>query len=358
MTITASESTMRKISSLLELAAHPETPENERARARELADSLMAKHKIERATFSWEKPIAERRKPIVRYFRRITTVRVEAMASNRDSVEWSIQERIRGLQSAAFRFAGVRARGKYLSKEEAKEVGFGDIEMVYVVAGYDEDIYYGELVWNMILTEIVRGLYPGWDQKRSMDENVFLLKDAGYSWSAIRAFGLSNNAKDHNGALTEKNAGSKLRTAYKREAKRRGLPAELPKLNDPQHWRNSWISGFESNILQEMSAIKRGRESFFEGQNLPAIAQEEDAIKDLWEEMFPPPPPPTPLTEEEKEELKRLDEEAKKRKPKAVRIRQPRRREADLGAWRSGVSASKRVELQSDAKLKNKKEIS
>ncbi len=346
------ENIQRRISALLERAAHPATPEAERAACQEKADGLMFQHKIDRANLSWEKPVEERRKPVTVYMEPVRLIDYNGFASQRDSIEYTIQSIVSGIQGRCVRFAGVKARSKYFTEDQKPE-GMEGYGSKIVVVGYEEDIYYGQLVWNMAFQEILRSLYPGWSAKLSMDANVYNLKEAGYSWSAIRNIGIANGAKDGYGELTEKNAGSKLRTAYKREAKRRGLPAELPKLKDPHHWRHSFISGFESNLVQRMTAIKAGREDYFGSiKNLPAIQQDENAVTSLFEEHFPPPPP---LTEEELAEQAKAEEERIKRPRKAVKVRSPR--DADSSAWASGVYASDRIDLGNTAKVQNKKEI-
>jgi hypothetical protein len=341
----------RKIAALLERAAHPATPEAERAACQEKADAMMTLHKIERATFSWEKPIEERRKPVTHYLGGIQLVDSSSLASRRDDVEYEIEWEVNEIMRSCFLFAGAKARTKYFMESERPEGASRGSNLVIV--GYEEDIFYGQLVWNMAFQEIVKALFPGWSDGLSMDANVFNLKEAGRSWSSIRETGIANGAKDSRGPLTRENAGSKLRTAYKREAKRRGLPPELPKLKDPQHWRKSFIAGFRSSLGQRMTAAKAGREEYFIGKNLPAIQQDEDAVKDLYEEHFPPPPPMTP---EQIDRAKKWTEEQKKKKPrKAVKVRQGRY--ADANAWSVGVSASNRVDLGNTAQVQNKKEL-
>lgn len=342
------ENIQRRISALLERAAHPSTPEAERAACQEKADALMLQHKIERANISWEKPVEERRKPTTVLMDVVSLVDTGTFASNRDEVEFSIEFTVKEIQRDCLRFAGARARTRFFNRENLID-GAQPGDHKLVVVGYEEDIYYGQLLWNMSLQEILRALYPGWSDSLSMDANVFNLKKAGYSWSSIRKIGISNGAKDAYGVLTEKNAGSKLRTAYKREAKRRGLPPELPKLMDPHHWRNSFVSGFHSNLKQRMTAIKMGRESYFDSKNLPALRQDEDAVDSLFEEHFPPPPPPTP------EEIAAA-EKAAKSSTRSVRVRKSRI--ADATAWGQGVSASNKVDLGNAQKVQNKKELS
>ena len=347
----------RKITALLERAAHPATNAAERAACQEKADAMMLKHKIERAAISWERPIEERRKPTTILMDQLDLTSSMVWASRRDGVEYEISGVIRGIRHSCLQFAGVKARNHHF--HGASMLGMDDElrgKTKLVVVGYEEDIYYGQMVWNSAFQEILRVLYPGWSENLSMDANVFNVKNAGYSWPAVREMGLKNNAKDSRGPLTKNNAESKLRTAYKREAKRRGLPPELPKLKDPHHWRNSFVSGFNSNLLQRMSALKAGRESYFDGANLPALVQDEDAVKDLFNEHFPPPPPPT---EEERarwvEEMRQMEEDRKNRKPQRIRYSEPR--QADLSAWRAGVSSSSKIDLGNTAKVQNKKEI-
>lgn len=337
-----SERIQRKIASLLERAAHPGTDEHERESCLRMADEMMAKHKIERSLISWERPIEERRKPTTLYYEPLHFVDNDMIRSRRHYSEYEVSGTLTGLRQTIFRFVGARCRFDYR-----------DGKNTLVVVGYEEDIYYGEMLWNMTLSEIVRSMYPTWSKAVSMDENVYKLKSAGYSWPQIREIGLENGAKDAHGSLTFENAGSKLRSAYRRYAKSIGESGEMPKVRQPEWWRVSFADGFAKNLGQRLAAIKMDRESYFDGKNLPALQKDEQAVKDLFEEHFPPPPP---LTEEEFAEQKKREEEWD-RKNKNRKVPVPKVRYYDPSGYRSGVASSNRVKLTHDEQLKMKKEI-
>ncbi|QNJ55363.1 hypothetical protein SEA_LITTLEFELLA_52 [Gordonia phage LittleFella] len=335
----------RRISSLLSLAAHPGTPEVERARAQAQADELMAKYNVEQALLNWEKPIEARRKPIVMEYDPINLVNMAFIQSERDYSEYQVNGTVAGIRSNVFRFAGTRATSVW--KREEKRTA-------YTVVGYEEDVYYGEALWNMVFQEILRSMFPGWSEDRSMDDNIYLLKNAGYSWPQIREIGIANKATDAQGPLTAKNAASKLRTAYGRAAKARGEDPKPPRILNPHWWRVSYVDSFSVRIQQRFAALKAGREEWVGTQNLPAMQAQKDAVDEAFYEMFPDLRPPT---EEEMAKL-RAEAEERKKNEKAVRPKKQKTRYYDDSAWAAGHAAASRVKLTQDQQFERKQEIS
>lgn len=347
----SNDNKQRVITSLLERASHPNTPEEEREACLAKADAMMIQYKIERASISWERPIEERRKPVTRFFDPSVRSMSEAeWASTRDySTESQMAGNLGGIRRTCFSFAGARCSEKYFgrnsekSKAQVKEHGLEEGSVYLVVVGYEEDLYYGESLWNEVFREIIRSLYPSWVSSKSLDWNVYEMKESGYSWSTICRSAIRASAGDARGLVTEKNSGSKLRTAYKREAVRRGLPAELPKVGQPQLWRESWLAGFSSALTQRMAAVKAGRKDYFEkaGVNLPALQQDEEAVDEMFEEFFPK---PKPMSEEELKKLNdQIEEEAKKarsRRPAKVRTRY-----YDSSAYGKGHAKSQSIDI-------------
>lgn len=340
-----------KIRSLLEMAAHPQTPEHERSLAQEQAEKLMNKYKVERASINWERPILQQDKPIRREFNIVNFIAPGAMSnSGRDFAEHSINGRISGLQRTVLQFAGARVTDKYFEED-------GKYLRKWVVYGYEEDVFYGELLWNIVLQEVLRTMFPGWSDQRSMEENVYLLKKAGYSWSQIREIGLVNNAKDAYGQLTHANAGSKLRSAYGRAAKRRGEDPKAPLIRDPHWWRRSYADSFAVRLTQRMSAMKQERDEYFAKKNLPAIQKQESAVDEAFYEEFDFLRPPTPEEMERRRKEQEERDEAEKDKKSVRPAKAPRVRYYDNSAWNAGYDAANKIDLAQSRQFKNKEEL-
>lgn len=335
-----------KISRLLEKAAHPGTPEGERAVAQEMADRLMAKHKIERAMINWERPLEERRKPTHTVINPLTLIEESSMrASQRDIAEHYIQGELTGLRSNILRFVGLRVTCQYVEEEN----GYRE-----VAVGYEEDIFYGQLLWNTVFQDIVSKMFPGWSQNLSMEENVYRLKKAGYSWSQIREIGLHNGAKDAYGVLTEKNAGSKLRSSYGRWAVRQGESKKAELIRDPHWWRRTYVFSYSSRISQRLAAMKAGREEY-KTENLPALQADQDLIDEHLYELYPH-LRPVELTPEQKAEREREYQEELKREKNRKSVSKPRAmRGGDRAAWEKAYGDANRVDLSRTESFEGKR---
>lgn len=252
------EDYIRRVESLLERANHPETPEPERQSALALADEVMARHRLDRALLfqSGKKP---EREILHKKYAGITLTDYLWIGSS--------------MRRAIFDHCGVSTYGSYT------------LEAV----GYEEDLFYAEMLWSEVLLHFTRSMFPTWDNFRSFDANVYRIKSAGYSWSQVRDMGLAQNASDYNGPLTEKNAGSKLRTAFKREAKRLGeevLPGKQQPIR-PKIWRKSFAEAYASKLtyrLWEM-ASKNKEAAGKEGEI--ALQSDADRVKNRFWEIFP-----------------------------------------------------------------------
>lgn len=333
-----SEKKMRRIEGLLARAAHPNTPEHERITAQEKADLLMAELQVDRATFNFNKSAKEVRDPSRRDYEWLNLVADGATGnSRRDREEWGIEGVINGIRQNIFYHAGAKC---------------AHLPTGFAAVAYEEDLIYAEMLWLSVFQTILNRMFPTWDERKPFDENVYNLKKAGYSWTQVGKMGVMHGARDQRGELTMENGGSKLRTAFKRQAKRVGeevLPGKQQPMN-PHLWRRSFVDSFSSTISQRIAAMKLGREDYFDKSNLPAIVQDKDRVQHAFYEMFPDLnpanwPEPEPLTEEQKKE----NEKARKRVSHKVRA-------ADPNAWAAGNAAAQSVNLGNNQQFEKQKE--
>lgn len=270
MTEAPPESAMRRVQALLERAAHPETPDFERESCQEKADALMAQYRIEMAMLDFGKKKNERREVRQNEYKPLNFETV--VAGNRDQ-EHGVSYDMEEMRAAVYRHTGC------MVKQHWNKI---------TVVGFESDIFFGDMIWASIMMDVVKNIFPGWSAKRSFDENVFELKQAGYSWPQIREYGLMNEAKDRTGLLTEKNAGSKLRAAYKREAERRGVVVlggrQQP--HDPGWYRRSFAFGYRTKLEQRLAAMKKANEPTEEKFAL-ALIEDHDLVMQRFYELFP-----------------------------------------------------------------------
>lgn len=314
---------MRRIQSLLERAAHPATPQAERETAQEMAEKLMAKYRLDRAMLNFNKDKKQRREPSHREYDEIDLVNSSAANTARDwNEEFGIQSVIRYLRTSVYSHAGCKTTSTF-SK--------------FTAVGYEEDLFFADMLWATIFQDVVTKMFPGWDSTASMDENVFKLKNAGYSWPQVREMGLANGARDIRGPLTFANAGSKLRTAYNRYAKKIGYEAPKEQPRNPGLWRRSFVDSYAARLRQRLREMKKNSSEEAGEEGALALIQDEDLVVQKFYEMFPDLNPANfpeqePLTEEELKKLRR-------RAPKV------KTRQADMAAWNAGHTAASRVNL-------------
>lgn len=290
---------IQKIQALLERAGHPETPEGERIACEDKADVLMTKYRIERAMLN---------------FKRTDTVR-EITNREFEAVQGDFAGTLNYIMYSVFQHSGCRATQAW------KKI---------TVVGYEEDIFFGEMLWVNIHREFVTRMLPSWSTSRTFDHNVYLLKESGKSWMEIVY--AENEALGVKSTLTAK-SGSRLRTAYKRWAERIGaeVPKEQPR--NPKLWRESFAQSFEASIyrrLREMKAKRTGEEQATEGAAV-ALIKDEDRIKAEFYRLFP---------DRDPENIKKRDAEYEAAEAArraaltdAERVAEDRQRERDRARW-------------------------
>lgn len=318
----ASENIMRKIQSLLERAAHPSTPEHERQTSQEMADKLMAKYRLDRAMLNFKKTDLTR-EPTHREYGLIDLITKESTVSNKDyNEEWGIQSQVNWLRSSIYTHAGCRSTSRF---------------QTFTVVGYEEDIFYGDMLWTTIFQDVITKMFPGWRKDVGFDENVFTLKNAGFSWPQVREMGLANEAADRIGMLTAENAGSKLRTGYKRHAKKIGYNPPAVQPRNPGLWRRSFVDSYSSQIQNRIRAMAAANAESAGKEGEIALIKDADRVRDFFYNLFPD------LNPENWAKPEPIDPDAPK--PKLRKSKPHKAREADIGAWMAGKAAADRVNL-------------
>lgn len=322
-----SESTMRVIESLLTLASHASTPPEEAQRAQEKAEALMEKHKIDRAIANFGRSEKEVLGEVIEVkLQRLNLVDPNAVGSSRrDTMEFQTTGIITGLRGVIYTHAGCMAKGD-------------------LVMGYQDDIAYAEILWLAVFNEALQLMFPRWSKEVGFDENVYRLKKAGYSWPQVREMGIANEARDCNGVLTQQNAGSKLRTAYRRHCKSIGEEIEGSQPRDPHWWRVSFAHSFSTRISQRVAALRAGREQYQTPDNLPALVRDQDIVKRAFYEKFPDMNPAN-QKQYTKEELEKPSKKVQKKQ-----------RYVDASAWGSGYNAAEGINLNRNRSAGDRKE--
>lgn len=331
----APESIMRRVQALLELAAHPSTPQAERETSQEMADKLMARYRLDRAMLNFKSAgkVQERREPTHRFYDHIKLVDDSMNHSTRDwNEEYGIQSVVNNMRDTIYRHAGC-------------EYAFSGSGMTYV--GYEEDLFFGDMLWSTVFQDVVTRMFPRWEREANFDENVFRLKNAGFSWPQVREAGLAVDARDRNGPLTAQNAGSKLRTAYNRYCKKVGYEPPETQPRNPGLWRRSFVDSYSSRLRQRMAKLKNNAEQEAGEEGALALIKDSDLVRQKLYDLFPSMNPANWPKHE-------VDSNAPK--PKARRPKKIKYRAADPAAWDAGYHAANRVDLGNVKAAGHKKE--
>lgn len=251
-----SEDYIRKVEGLLNRANHPEANDQEREACLAAADRIMKKHRLDRAML-FQSGKAPDREIIVKEY---DAILAEKYATN-----------LGYMRDAVFRHCGVMFRPGWRRG---------------TAVGYEEDVFFAEMLWSSVYMDFTTKMFPKWETHRSFDLNVYNLKTAGYSWPDVRDMALKHEPSDQTGPLTFKNAGSKLRTAFKRECERRGEEVRRQPQR-PEAWRNGFAQGYESTLRSRLyvMAMKDREAPGSEGEI--ALLKDEDRVKQRFWEVFP-----------------------------------------------------------------------
>jgi hypothetical protein len=249
-----------QIEALLTLASDPRTPDGERESAQTKADSLMFKARIDSAMLFQEEGPAAGREVIVKEYGPTSGEEFVGITNH--------------LRASVFMHVGCMVHDRFTK---------------LTVVGYEDEIRVAEMLWAQIFLHLTRTIFPRWEKFRSFDANIFELKQAGYSWPFVCEQGLRQDAGDHIGKLTQKNSASKLRSAYKREAKRRGIevgPGKQQPIN-PKKWRRSFAEAYASKVKRRLADLQAHNEAEAGETGVLALMSEQDRVKQQFYAMFP-----------------------------------------------------------------------
>ena len=247
---------IRKVEGLLDRANHKETGEEEREACLAAADRIMKKHRLDRAMlFQAGKPPE----------REIVVKKYEAIKAEQFSTNLSY------MRNAIFRHCGVMFRPGW---REGTAVG------------YEEDIFFAEMLWSSVYMDFLTKMFPKWETWRDFDSNVYILKSAGYSWPEVRDMALPHKPSDRTGELTYKNAGSKLRTAFRRESVRLGVEVERQPQR-PEKWRKGFAIGYDTSLRIRLRTMEINSMEEPGSPGEIAIMRDEDRVKAKFWEVFP-----------------------------------------------------------------------
>lgn len=339
---------LRRVQALLDLAGHPNTPEDERANALAKADAIMFERRIDDSMLRQSRTEKEKVGEII-----------QKDFDMGDHYEFLGEQK--AMLSSVFGHFGCKIASNWKG--------------VYVV-GFERDIEMGEMMWLTIQRDFVTKLFPAWDKNLTVQENVYNIKSSGKSWMDIVHLAPED-------AGLNKNSGGTLRSMYKREAAKRGVE-NVEHSRTPAKYRATFSESFASRIQQRLYQMglesKQGLKDRDESKSV-ALIKDEDLVAEEFYKLFEHLRPKSDaerkaaaeawakqreeerLAEEERrakltDRQRQMEDEKREREDERNRRRWARedaRSRPDVLGWRNGKDAADSVQL-TETKTFNKKE--
>lgn len=239
-----------KIQSLLANAEDEALPEATRAAYRAKAEELMQKYRIEQEELIATDALG------------VAPIRYEIkMPARSEMSHWHSV-----IVHMVTRHTGCRYVFTYAGRDT-----------VAVLVGYEGDVRYAEFLWTAALLTFSTRVDPRWDDARTRDENIFLLRNAGIERRRIADMaGMDGRqAKDR----------SAVQRIYLRECARRGEPARASGLShQTQTYREAYARSFMDTLAYRLREARDAADAVSGGVVLHGRA---DRVDEAFYTFFP-----------------------------------------------------------------------
>lgn len=333
------ERIIKRLQALIHAAEHDTDPTERQARL-DMANKIAHKHRIDLSLIGSKK--AKKREPIWNIF----------------DVDYGkdFSGQRTDMRLAVFRLYGLQGtrQGRHIH-----------------AVGYEEDFLMALMMYTCIELHFIQTVAPNWDLHHPFEWNVFEIKNSGRSWAEIVImapldFGLTMQS------------GSRLRNAYAKEAKKRGVTDTKPQPNQPKKWRESFAESYSSTMVRRLSDMEiqmRKEDDSQGGQGVIALRNDEELIKEELYTRFPSMRPWSKEAHEEhraKRQKERDDalaaymamtpaqqaahdrkQEREKAKSDKYWERYDARHQPDMEGWVAGQNAALRADLGTDGRVED-----
>lgn len=288
------KSILDKVAKLITLAEHANTSDIEREAFLAKADAMMVKYAIDRAVIESRKTSDEKREEPV-------SVTVPFV---RDGVDF--EDEYCQMFSAICGHNRVRAVIRTY-REQA------------VIVGFPTDVEYTQMIWNSVYLAFVSKLDPSWVADRPADENIKILKEAGWKWARIA------DAANANGFECTATDG-RLKAAYRRQCRLEGVE---PTSHTQRHaaYRAAYAAAFSGTIESRLYRMRRAAEDQATARREPgtavALRSRADTVNAEFFRLFPH------LRPMSAEDRRAMSEEAIRRETERLAAMTPAQRAAE-----------------------------
>ena len=325
----------KRITALLDRAEHHATAEHEATACREKAEELMQEYRIERAMLNLEDN--SKREFVVKNLGGIEDLRLTRVGHS--------------IRRAAFQHAKCQVANAYWDT---------------TVVGYAEDVFYGEVLTQRAFSELLKRLYPVWDNDLDWRENIYYLKTSGMTYQEVRD---ATPEQFKKGMFA-----GKIRWAVESWEDHLGIPHQ-PMTRRHEAYRKSFEDAFQDRFEKRLRELRDHQmQNDTPGEYAVALISDDDALKEEFYRLFPHYRPETKEEREakwakwmkESEDQKKAEEDRrakmtqaqrdaedrKKRREEEKREREWRkfqeRNRRDETGWSAGAAAADRVRLRMD----------
>lgn len=265
---------LRKVRALVERAEHPETPADEAASARSMADKLMEKYAIQ----EWQ---AMQNAP-----KSFKPTRIKVDIGKHDSEFLTETATLCNVIASFCNCSSVWMQGS----------GWGQREEYCYVYGYESDLRYFELLFTTLYLHMSGAIFPKPDLTKTIGENAYDLRNAGLNWIEIaKAYGWrevprkdgepKNVYVNDNDPTTMRlgwsQAVGQFERAYRKMVKARGESIVRIPPNGARTYRVNAAQGYLTRISQRLRMVKDQRGTGTEimlrdkSQNIAELIMEE-----------------------------------------------------------------------------------
>lgn len=151
------------------------------------------------------------------------------------------------------------------------------------IVGFPADVEYTQMIWNSTYLAFVSKLDPSWVVDRPADENIKILKEAGWKWGRIADVA---NANGFECTATD----GRLKAAYRRQCKLEGVE---PTSHTQRHaaYRAAYAEAFSATISSRLYRMRRAAEDQVAsrrgtGTEL-ALRSRKDTVNEEFYRLFP-----------------------------------------------------------------------
>lgn len=244
------ESVVSRVQKLLAVAMNEGATEAERSLAQERADALMAAHMIEQHELAKDDPARSRVTDAVWRF----------------NFHGEFGTQMESLLQAIVKHTTCRAEVTYDYVRDAE--GRQTSNRKVIIVGTPENLSYAERLWLVVFTELVRNMFPKWDNAKSLEANVYAFVRAGFKWKDIHEIVWDNaphlisnpyppaEQPSWNPTANYAGDGGKLKRAYHRELKERG---EEKQSHTSRHsaYRSAYVSAYCDTIRERLYEMEQ-----------------------------------------------------------------------------------------------------